>query len=490
MSVFARQNIKYSLVGYFGFLVGTLASVFLFPNDMAFYGQLRFVMPAAEMLIPLVVFGLSYACVKFFPEAKAQGKHQNLLLWCLVAVALNFLLVLGLYFALAQVFPSWQRSQLWQMKGFIFPLVLVLSLAQVFNKYNSNYHRIAISNIFESFVPKIANIAAFCLFVYFSVSEMATYAVFLMFFVLSLLGYFWHSYRLERIRLDFSWQFWQENQRYAKIFTYGMFGFLGSIGNYLVVNIDNYMIGEYLDFSQNGVYSTIMSIIYLIRIPAMGLYNLSAPIINQHLADGNYVELKKFHQQSSLKIAGIAMLLLACIVINYPYVLHFIKTKDLLMAQSPVLWVMGVGILFDVMTGFNGHIISLSKHYKFNIVVMLFLAVINITLNYMSLVHWHMGLLGVALSTAVSLFLYNIIKLYFNYKKFGVHPFSVKIGQALLLCSVALALALLCPQSPWWMMDMVLRTAILLLIIFFGNYFWQIFDVSPLWGQLRKMLKK
>ena len=38
MSVILRQGLKYSIVGYLGFLLGTLANFFIFPNDLEFYG--------------------------------------------------------------------------------------------------------------------------------------------------------------------------------------------------------------------------------------------------------------------------------------------------------------------------------------------------------------------------------------------------------------------------------------------------------------------
>ena len=37
MSVVARQSFKYSIVGYLGFLLGTLSAIFVFPLDMDYY---------------------------------------------------------------------------------------------------------------------------------------------------------------------------------------------------------------------------------------------------------------------------------------------------------------------------------------------------------------------------------------------------------------------------------------------------------------------
>ncbi len=53
MSVVARQGFKYSIIGYIGFLLGTVSAIFIFPNDFEFYGKLRYSMQTAEMLVPL-----------------------------------------------------------------------------------------------------------------------------------------------------------------------------------------------------------------------------------------------------------------------------------------------------------------------------------------------------------------------------------------------------------------------------------------------------
>ena len=100
MSVVARLGFKYSLIGYFGFLLGTISAIFIFPYDMEFYGKLRFIMPTAEMLLPIVIFGLSFSNVKFFQQTQKEGKHQNLLSLSLAGIVLNFAIFSILFFLL------------------------------------------------------------------------------------------------------------------------------------------------------------------------------------------------------------------------------------------------------------------------------------------------------------------------------------------------------------------------------------------------------
>jgi O-antigen/teichoic acid export membrane protein len=185
------------------------------------------------------------------------------------------------------------------------------------------------------------------------------------------------------------------------------------------------------------------------------------------------------------------MFLLACIVLNYPYIVGFIKTGDALLQFQPVLWIMGLGILFDVITGFNGHIIALSKYFKFNIVVMLFLAILNISLNYLAINYWHLGLVGVALATATSLILYNLIKLSFNYCKFKIHPFSVKIALSFMICGFALAVAKYCPDCPYAVCNILYKSLLLTFLVFLGNQYFSIFPLQNFInkGFLGKLLK-
>ena len=167
MSVVARQSFKYSIIGYLGFLVGMVSAVFIFPRGLDYYGKLRYILPAAQMYMTVVVFGLSFSNVYFFGRLKEVNKQQNFLSWSLLLVTINFVFFTAIFFAVFYFFPSLKEdSKLWSLSKVIVPLILVLSLSSVFNKYVSNFRRIVVPNIFENLFPKIANLLAFGLFVF------------------------------------------------------------------------------------------------------------------------------------------------------------------------------------------------------------------------------------------------------------------------------------------------------------------------------------
>ncbi len=478
MSVVARQGVKYSIIGYLGFLLGTFSAIFIFPYDMEFYGKLRYILPTAEIIVPIIVFGLSFSNVKFFAKVNADGKHHNMLSLSLLAVIINFLIVVGGFFLIAFWFPDFKKLEIWKMKNLILPLALVLALSSVFNKFLTNYKRVVVPNIFENFVQKLANLGAFCLFFFMGFAEKSAYGFFFMMFVISLFGYGLYTNRLEKVKFDFDLGYFKKDNFYREILTYSLFGFLGNIGNYIAIKIDSYMIGEFISFEENGIYNNIYSIISLIVVPQMGLFNLSAPIINKVLANGDYNELDRFHKKTSLSLFFLGLVLFCCIAVGFPYLADFMKNGEDLRSSEPIVWVLGFAMLFDLATGFNGHIISLSRYYKFNIVVMLILAVLTITTNMLFLKHTDLGILGIAMAYAISLSLFNIIKIIFNYIKFKVFPLGIEMMYAMILGCISINVALLLPDLKLNILNLFYKPAVVLIVLFIGNHFLKIYPLD------------
>lgn len=122
----------------------------------------------------------------------------------LITILINFLIFTTVFFILPYFYPKFIHSEAWKIKEIILPLILILSLCAIFNKYTSNYKRIVVSNIFDNLFPKIANLGAFCLFFYFSLSQNIALAFFFGVFALMLFGYIYYTNKLEKIHFDFS----------------------------------------------------------------------------------------------------------------------------------------------------------------------------------------------------------------------------------------------------------------------------------------------
>lgn len=149
----------------------------------------------------------------------------------------------------------------------------------------------------------------------------------------------------------------------------------------------------------------------------------------------------------------------------------------MLRESEPVIWILGSAILFDLATGFNGNIISMSKYYRYNIVFMIFLAVLTIGLNYYFLQHTGLGIAGVALATAISLTLYNIVKISFNYYKFKVHPLTIEMIFVSIITTMAITVAIILPDFNNNFLNLIYKPFIVLVMIYIGNHFLKIFPI-------------
>ena len=192
------------------------------------------------------------------------------------------------------------------------------------------------------------------------------------------------------------------------------------------------MIGEMLSFSEVSIYNTSLNLVRMITVPALGVYTISAPIIAGYIAENNFKALQELHHKTSFYLFTIGAVLFGLVAVGIEDLFALMKNGNQLLKGLNVVYIMGFALLFDLATGFNGYIISNSKYYKFNNTTTIALALLTISTNLIFLFWFRMGIVGVSLATALSLTIYNLIKIIFNYKKFGVHPFSAKYWYVLL----------------------------------------------------------
>ena len=473
MGVVARQGLKYGIVSYLSFLLGTISTIFIYPSNPEFLGKIRFVQPSAEIIYPFVVFGLSYANIRFHQRFKAKNQQVDFLWFSLKCLAFNYVIIVLIYWLLAVLFPRVAQSDSWEMRQFVLPVVLILAVTQLLARYITNFKRVAVTGIFENFFPKVGSLTAFLLCVYLGFSVTFSLYVFVGFFALAAIGLVFYFFRLNKDHKSGSLSILDDKKFRSELFFFCLFSLLGNVGNQWALRIDNFMIAELIDYKQNGIYSILMSIVGFLTVPLLGIYAISGPVIVEKLEYNKLDDLNEFYQKVSKFLFLFGTVLLACIFAGMDYLFALMNNgQDLLNAKS-VVYILGVATLFDLATGFNSQIISYSKYYRFNIYALLFLAVVTILLNWIFIVYFGWGIEGVALATAVSLTLFNIIKLIFNYRKFGIYPFSKVYISILSIGILGVFLAWILPDFKNNFLNLFLKPSIVFLLFLVGNVFFK-----------------
>lgn len=424
MSVVARQSIKYGIIGYSGTLIGILATLFLYPNDLEFAGKLQFIVPTVLLFMPFVTFGILHANVRFYPIISKTNNEQNLLKFSYLFIVGCYSVILVAFYSFGQFFSSFKNSELWKMSPYIFVVLYFLSGVQLISKYISIKKRIVVPNLLENFLPKLGIVFAFIAYTFLNFKY--SLWLYVLIFVVSWIGIILYLNKLEKLNWNYSADFLHENNFKSELFSYTFITFLGSSGSIIALNLDAFIIGEFLSFKDVTVYVTALNLVKMIAIPALGVYTISAPIIAQHIENNEWNLLKEFHHKTSFNLFSIGIVLFSFICVGIEDVFQLMKNGKEYSEGLGVIYIMGIAILFDLATGFNGYIITNSKYYRFNNWITVFLALVTILSNLFFLHFTSLGLIGVAVATASSLTVYNLIKIYFNYVKFRVHPFSTK----------------------------------------------------------------
>lgn len=487
MSVVNRQSIKYSIIGYFSTLIGIVSTVFLYPNDLAFAGKIQYILPTALLILPLVTFGIMHANVRFYPKMEASQNQHNLLKYSIWFIIRNFVIIALLFLLLTIVSEFIAQTQLYVMAKYIFPVVFCLALIQLFSKFISIKKRIVVPNVFENVFPKLGLIIAFCAFYFFNIEASTAMFIVVFFFILALIGMFLYVQKLDKFTKKTSFKFLKQDNFQKELMQYTFYTFFGSLGSIVALNIDAFMIAEFIDFKQLAVYNTSANLVRMITVPALGVYTISAPIIAKLIQENQMTDLKQLHHKTSLYLFTIGAVLFGLIASGIQDLFLVMQNGSELAHGLPVLYILGFALLFDLATGFNGYIITNSKYYKFNNNATIALAVLTIFNNLIFLLLFKMGINGVAIATAISLTIYNVIKIYFNYKKFGVHPFSWKFLQVLFILSLVLILGYFLPNTKIPILNLAYKPTIVLLVFFLGN---SLLKIIPLKEVLPKSLMR
>lgn len=109
---------------------------------------------------------------------------------------------------------------------------------------------------------------------------------------------------------------------------------------------------------------------------------------------------------------------------------------------------------------------------------MLILAVLTISLNMIFLKKTNLGILGIAIAYAISLSLFNIIKIVFNYWKFKVFPLGIEMIYAMILGCLSINVAIFLPDFKLNIINLFYKPAVVLILLFIGNHFLKIYPLD------------
>jgi O-antigen/teichoic acid export membrane protein len=465
MGIIQRQSIKASIATYLGIVIGAVNLMILFPRWLTQeqLGLTRVLIAVAILFSQAALLGAPFALIRYFPFFKVrEQKHHGFAALMMLMVLAGFMVVGLLVFIFRHPVEHLydKRSPLFAANfSWIFPLALFMVLSELFFYYCRALLKLPIPVFFREVMLRIAQTVAVFLFYMKWISFQWMIALFVGSYLLQLLlltGYvFWlkEFFFFTRIHLE-------RKVPLNQILRYSFITFAAVSAAIYTQNIDVILLGYLLNLDNTAIYSIAFFIGTIVQIPARNMNMVAATIVAEAWKEQDFPQIQKLYSQTSLTQLLIGGFIFLLVWFNVDLILSFIP-KDYSGAK-PVIFMIGLGKLFDMATGINGEIINTSKHVKVNLFTNLLLIVISTAMNFWLIAVY--GIMGAAIATAVSVFFFNAIRMVFLYYEYRLQPFEWASGKGALLLLVCFGVGMVLPSTGHVWVDSVYRSAILIVL--------------------------
>ncbi len=453
----SKQALWFTLINYFGVLIGTVSTLFIYPNDKDLLGIIRFIDGFAQILYPIMVLGASTALLNFQPKLNDLLQRKLFSYSMISVVWMVFFCAIGV--SLVYVIDDFFFRELKNKQYFIYGFFIAICLAyiDVFKRQATNLQKLAIPTFFEKIIPKITLPLVFLLIIYGYVSEIVGFSWYVVSFAVMLIaiGFYLFKYFKPVYTLNYK-DLFQEIPK-KQYYQYSLYAFSASLGSFFAFRIDSIMIPQFLSNTANGDFNIGVNLANALMIPAAGVFALYSPLISESLKKNDLSVLKIKYANVAKNLFFIGIILYGCVLLGMKDFFEILPTADKLLPVLPVLYILGGNVVLNMATGFNTEIIAYSKFYRFNLIAIVILAILNVGLNYYVLTQTTYGIIGVAWASFFAMLVFNSTKLWVIYRKFNMLPINANYIKTIVSSLVLLAIAFALPLNVFGMFSFLVR---------------------------------
>jgi len=188
-----------------------------------------------------------------------------------------------------------------------------------------------------------------------------------------------------------------------------------------------------------GIYALASSIATTIIVPQRSIVSATVPILSNSWRTKNLAEISRIYSRTSINLLLIALFIFFMIWLNIQDLFKVLNINKDFEAGRTVILLLGMKAIIDAGTGVNSQIIATSNFWRFEVLTGILLFSLCIPLNY--LLVKQMGINGSALSDLIAYTVYNVVRIFFIWKRFKMQPFTLKTVSSIL---VVIAIYCLC----------------------------------------------
>ena len=432
MGIVLKQSFTNTLILFLGFAIGGINVLFLYTHFLHedYFGLITFLLSAANIILPLLVFGMQHSIIKFYSSYKTKIERDGFLIATIILplVVIIPLALIGTFFY--QSIANWLSSENILIKDYSY-LIFIIAIFMGYFEVFYSWTKVQFNSVFGNFIKEIFTriCTSFLLIaVYFNwiSNEQFIYAVVIVYGVRTLIMKLYAMY-IYMPKLVFKLP-----ANIKEILSFSIYIIIAGSAAGILLEIDKFMIPQMEKIAEVAYYSVGIYIASVVAIPTRAMQQITNPITAKEMNANNIGEVEKLYKQSSINLLVVGGLLFLLINLNITELYEIINkpqyTKGIL-----IVLIISIAKIMDLALGTGNAILVNSKYYKIFFYLSLTMAISVIILN-----RWLIGLIGIngaALATLIVVLVYGIIKIIFIKSKLNIQPFSKNTVKILVVIS-------------------------------------------------------
>jgi len=420
MGIVRRQSLINTAITYAGFGLGAINTLLLYTRILSetYYGLVGVMLSTATLLMPVLSFGIPNTMVKYYAGFKQRKDLQSFLTLALL-LPLLAILPLGAFSYLANetigAFLARKNAIVADYVGPIFWIGFFMAYFEVFFAWS----KVCLKSTFGTFLKEVfvrigVTILLLLLFSGYLSESQFLYGLTALYGLRTLVMAV-HALKLQPLKPRASLP-----RGTAGIFKYSSLIILGGSISVVLLEIDRFMINQYIQIENVAYYTVAVFIATVIIVPFRSMNQIAYPLTASLMNAEDYKGLRELYKRSSLSLLTIAALIFLGVLLNLEDL--YLLLPENYRGGFQVVLLLGLARLFDSFLGINTAILYNSRYYGTLLLMGVLLGLLTIVLNAWLIPK--QGLTGAALATFISIALYNVAKLLFVKWKFGLVPWS------------------------------------------------------------------
>jgi O-antigen/teichoic acid export membrane protein len=493
MSTIRRQSILSSIVIYIGFAVGAF-NTYLFTREGLFndaqYGLTGIFIAIATLMMAFAQLAMSAYVYKFFPyyEDHLPRKKNEMLTLALLVTTIGFLLVVvaGIVFKDLVVRKFSERSEeLVHYYNWIFPLGFGLTIYTILEAYAWVLHKSVLTNFLREVQWRLLTTVLIVLFL---VKLIPSFDLFIKLYAFTYpaLALILLVYLIAKKKIHFTLSISKVTKRFFKSILRLTTFVYGANLIFIVSQIfDSIVIGTLLGLTKVGIYTLPQYMASIVQAPQRGIISASIPHLSRAWKEKDRERIQNIYQRSSINQLIFACGLYILIVINFIDAVYTFQLRENFLDGFYVFVLLGAAKIVDMGTGVNAQIIGTSTFWRFELISGIILLSLIIPLNYFLTKQY--DIIGPGIANLISMTVYNMIRLIFLWKKFGLFPFTKQTIYTLLLAAICFAICYFSFSNIHGLAGLFTRSMAFCLLYGAGVIYLKLTpDILPVWATIKK----